>query len=601
MNINCKSDFKIKVTPTVGGTPVDITGHDFRLVFTTTGGSRRFTASQRDGVLENCYIEGTAIVVTLDNHCLPTGRLWVRVYDYAPDVTYPDGNELTVTPQQLDVTLVSGAGDGSAVDAQVSVDIGEAVSAAREAADAAGASADIARAAQVAAEAAAERAEQVGGYTKAEANALLAGKANVNGDRTKSFSANGYYIGNLALLTSVGNRVVINKNDGFVYFPTNAGTLALTSDIPDISGKADRRTVSHLDERLQNVSDDLDNRLQNVESNEWDFYELWCDGNIDEQDFSMQINLPEGVDTPRSNVETFMCRGTEAFVQGVYDYIKESGWEDMSPFFTRHKQNAKKVHKAPFAIQFHRRLIPYNAQYGHAYYAGFWGSGSFNKSQYYYAVMRFSTKSTTYDINKLGVECFDLTESERSDKCMFTKGYTVDVERGVIEFDYNPVAHAYFALIKLQLHRGYKDFRRLAVGVNAEGRLTLMPMPQPNDAIAETPKAGMFRYDNRCISCSRKIEVQVWKYKRQRIGANIGRHKWGWASWFAPRYNGCKKRKVSVLIGKYEVVCPKYYCKRGGVMLPRFYFRARYNNGKRKGPWAYFLYYKKIIREVDWA
>lgn len=177
MNINYKSDFKVTITPTVGGTPVDITGHDFRLVFTTTGGTRRFTASQKDGVCENCYIEGTAIVVTLDNHCLPTGQLWVSVYDYAPDVTYPDGNELTVTPQQLDVTLVSGAGDGSAVDAQVSVDIGEAVSAAREAADAAGASADIARAAQEAAEAAAERAEQVDGYTKAEANALLALKA----------------------------------------------------------------------------------------------------------------------------------------------------------------------------------------------------------------------------------------------------------------------------------------------------------------------------------------------------------------------------------------------------------------------------------------
>ena len=134
MNINYKSDFKVTVTPTVGGTPVDITGHDFRLVFTTTGGSRRFTASQKDGVCENCYIEGTAIVATLDNHCLPTGKLWVSVYDYAPDASYPDGNELTVTPQQLDVTLVRGAGDGSAVDASVSVDIGEAVSAAREAA-----------------------------------------------------------------------------------------------------------------------------------------------------------------------------------------------------------------------------------------------------------------------------------------------------------------------------------------------------------------------------------------------------------------------------------------------------------------------------------
>jgi hypothetical protein len=82
------------------------------------------------------------------------------------------------------VTLVRGAGDGSAVDAQVSVDIGEAVSAAREAAHLAqveceGAHGYMVNAKAYAeqAEAAAERAEQVGGYTKAEADTLLALKA----------------------------------------------------------------------------------------------------------------------------------------------------------------------------------------------------------------------------------------------------------------------------------------------------------------------------------------------------------------------------------------------------------------------------------------
>lgn len=145
MNINYKSDFKARVQPTLGGEPIDITEHDFDLVFTTSGGARKYVCSKRDEVLTNCTIDGTAIACVFDNHRLPCGVLQVAVYDYAPDADYPDGNELTVTPSALDVTLVVGAGDGSEVSGEVVVDVSAAIANANMAADAARAAAERAQ------------------------------------------------------------------------------------------------------------------------------------------------------------------------------------------------------------------------------------------------------------------------------------------------------------------------------------------------------------------------------------------------------------------------------------------------------------------------
>lgn len=168
MNVNYKSDFKVRVQPTLGGEPVDITEHDFDLVFTTSGGARKYVCSKRGEVLTNCTIEDTAIACVFDNHRLPCGVLQVAVYDYAPDADYPDGNELTVTPSTLDVTLVVGAGDGSEVSGEVVVDVSAAIANANMAADAARAAAERA-----------EHAAEVGldGYTRAEVDALLDDKA----------------------------------------------------------------------------------------------------------------------------------------------------------------------------------------------------------------------------------------------------------------------------------------------------------------------------------------------------------------------------------------------------------------------------------------
>lgn len=170
MNTNYLSDIKVTLRPTVGGVSVDIAGHDFQCVFTTTGNGRRFTCSHRGGSWIHCRL-GTdgGIVCMLDRHGLAPGQLHVAFYDYAPDDDYEDGRELRVTPQPLDIFLIEGAGDDCDLDASVAVDIAHAVSTALDAAERAEAAAAIAEAA-------------VGGdfYTKAESNALLATKADVS-------------------------------------------------------------------------------------------------------------------------------------------------------------------------------------------------------------------------------------------------------------------------------------------------------------------------------------------------------------------------------------------------------------------------------------
>lgn len=191
MNVNYKSDFKVRVQPTLGGEPIDITGHDFDLVFTTSGGARKYVCSKRGEVLTNCTIEGTAIACVFDNHRLPCGVLQVAVYDYAPDVTYPDGNELTVTPSALDVTLVVGAGDGSAVSGEVVVDVSAAIANANMAADAA-------RSAAERAEAAADEVDVVigraSGYADAAAESATAAAAAAHQAQAECEGAHGYMV-----------------------------------------------------------------------------------------------------------------------------------------------------------------------------------------------------------------------------------------------------------------------------------------------------------------------------------------------------------------------------------------------------------------------
>lgn len=191
MNINYKSDFKVRVQPTLGGEPVDITEHDFDLVFTTSGGARKYVCSKRGEVLTNCTIEGTAIACVFDNHRLPCGVLQVAVYDYAPDADYPDGNELTVTPSTLDVTLVVGAGDGSAVSGEVVVDVSAAIANANMAADAARAAAERAEASVAAVD---EIIGRASGYADSAAASASAAAAAAHQAQAECEGAHGYMV-----------------------------------------------------------------------------------------------------------------------------------------------------------------------------------------------------------------------------------------------------------------------------------------------------------------------------------------------------------------------------------------------------------------------
>lgn len=157
---NYLSDFKIDVTLTLGGVPIGIPDHDFALDFSTTG-ARKYRCERRGDEWTNCKPDGDKVLCLLDNHGLPCGTLRVRYWDYSPDSEMPDGDLLTVTPSALDVVLVTGAGDGSEVEASVATDIASAVASCEAAVAATAASAS---ASQVSASLASAKAAEASGY-----------------------------------------------------------------------------------------------------------------------------------------------------------------------------------------------------------------------------------------------------------------------------------------------------------------------------------------------------------------------------------------------------------------------------------------------------
>lgn len=191
--INYLSDFKLLLTLKVNGEPIDFDTLSVRLVFSASG----LPYECRSAGWVNCIDQGDGKLLCLFNrHKLGKGALQCLMYVCEADAQMPDGDMVQVMPLDLDVELVTGAGDNtigeatvelsalyrllveSASAAQVAArNAADSMSAAAASADDAGDAAVLARAAQVAAERAAERAEQVDGYTKAEANALLKGKA----------------------------------------------------------------------------------------------------------------------------------------------------------------------------------------------------------------------------------------------------------------------------------------------------------------------------------------------------------------------------------------------------------------------------------------
>ena len=131
--VNFESDLKVSVGLTLGGAAIAVPDHDFDLIFMACGVTR-YVCSRRGDVWTNCRQEGDRVECFLDNHGLGIGVLRVKYVDLAPDADMADGDLRTVTPSELEIELVTGAGDGvSEVDAEVAADVASAIADCRRA------------------------------------------------------------------------------------------------------------------------------------------------------------------------------------------------------------------------------------------------------------------------------------------------------------------------------------------------------------------------------------------------------------------------------------------------------------------------------------
>ena len=121
---NYKSDFDaiLHLVSCVGDTKKEIGWPDYVWVarFYTTSHDNVYIASNIGGVLTNCFNDNGNIHVVFNNHGLPSGTLRVEFSAEIPNSIYPDGSQLEVSPQPLDIELVRGRGDcGTIVDVDV--------------------------------------------------------------------------------------------------------------------------------------------------------------------------------------------------------------------------------------------------------------------------------------------------------------------------------------------------------------------------------------------------------------------------------------------------------------------------------------------------
>lgn len=70
-----------------------------------------YVASCVGGVCTNCFNDNGYIHIVVDNHHLGIGTLAVEFVAKIPDAKYPDEHHRIVTPQALDIELVTGKGD----------------------------------------------------------------------------------------------------------------------------------------------------------------------------------------------------------------------------------------------------------------------------------------------------------------------------------------------------------------------------------------------------------------------------------------------------------------------------------------------------------
>lgn len=156
---NYKSDLRLVVTLTLGGTAIGVPDHDFGLRFFTDDPRASYVCYRKGDEWFNCKQEGDKVVCFLNHHRLGLGQLLCEFYDFAPDSDFADGNYLKVVPRALDIELIAGAGDDAEeIDASVAIDIEGALADVRLATNNANEAAQSANNAAVAANKAAENA-----------------------------------------------------------------------------------------------------------------------------------------------------------------------------------------------------------------------------------------------------------------------------------------------------------------------------------------------------------------------------------------------------------------------------------------------------------
>ena len=115
--INYKSDFDFVARLMVSATDCTITdigfpSYDWEMrISSGCNGYTQFVASAKGGKFKNCVNDNGQLRIVCDNHGLRVGKLFAEFYAYLPNDIYPDGEQLSVTPQPLPIELVLGEGD----------------------------------------------------------------------------------------------------------------------------------------------------------------------------------------------------------------------------------------------------------------------------------------------------------------------------------------------------------------------------------------------------------------------------------------------------------------------------------------------------------
>lgn len=121
---NYKSDFDaiLLLKSCVGDVCKEVGWPDYDWVarFYTTSHDNVYIASNVGGELTNCFNDNGNIHVVFNNHGLPSGTLRVEFSAEIPNEIYPDGSQLEISPQALNIELVRGVGDcGTIADVEV--------------------------------------------------------------------------------------------------------------------------------------------------------------------------------------------------------------------------------------------------------------------------------------------------------------------------------------------------------------------------------------------------------------------------------------------------------------------------------------------------